>query len=77
MINRVCGRGGGPPDFRNFSDKSPNHLVYSPTIAPPAPQSWRPPLSDFDLTFCFDVKRQYSNDSNPQRCEARILSRVK
>ena len=42
--SRGGGRGGScPPDFRNLCSKSPNHVVYSPTIAPPAPQSWRPP----------------------------------
>ena len=42
---RQGGAGGAaaPPDFRHLCSKSPNHVVYSPTIAPPAPQSWRPP----------------------------------
>ena len=40
-----------PPDFRNLCSKSPNHLVYLPTIAPPAPQSWRPPVNYYTLAI--------------------------
>ena len=37
-----CRGAAAPPDFRNLCSKSPNHVVYSPTIPLP-PQSWRPP----------------------------------
>ena len=47
-----------PPDFRNLCSKSPNHVVYSPTIAPPAPQSWRPPCTLQLVDFSFMIKSQ-------------------
>ena len=56
MINRVCGRGGGPPDFRNFSDKSPNHLVYSPTIAPLPPKAGASPAWEKHLHANFHTE---------------------
>ena len=60
--NQSRGAAGGaaaPPDFRNLCSKSPNHVVYSPTIAPPAPQSWRPPCKELESQGKLRLKRRF------------------